>query len=327
MFLLLLLPFVSRWLTPPVKGLHGDALRVPFLSDLASINVRSGSLWYATPAERRGFSYGLFVLALVWILLVMAAARPQWLGEPLRIRNEGRDIMLVMDISGSMQEPDFTLNRRRISRLDAVKLTAASFLRQRANDRAGLILFGTRAYLQSPITFDKKSVEEILWSMDAGMAGNSTSIGDALGMALKTLRDSGNQENKIIILLTDGENNDGSLSMPQAINLAKNEKVKIYTIGVGARNALINSFMGLQLGASDGIDETSLRALAQETDGNYFRATDTASLQKIYNEIDKLEPSDSDEQFVQESKDLFYVPLAAALLLSLLALWIRRRGL
>jgi len=326
MFLLLLLPVLARWLSPAVKGMHGDALRIPFISDLANINVRSGSSWYTAPGKMRGFSYSFVVLCLIWIFLVMAAARPQWVGEPVRLRSEGRDIMLVMDISGSMQEPDFTLNKRRISRLDAVKLTASSFLRQRPNDRIGLVLFGTRAYLQSPVTFDKKSVEEILWSMEAGMAGNSTAIGDALGLALKNIRENNASGGKIIILLTDGENNDGSLSMSQAINLAKNEDVKIYTIGVGNRNALVNSFFGLSLPAMDGVDEQSLKKLADETEGNYFRATDTAGLQKIYNQIDKLEPESSEEQFVQESKDLFYIPLAVAVLLSILAVWLRRKG-
>ncbi len=139
------------------------------------------------------------MLSLVWILLVVAAARPQWLGEPVRIKDYGRDIMMVMDISTSMREPDFVLNRRRIDRLTAVKLAAGNFIKQRPNDRIGLILFGTRAYLQSPVTFDKQSVSDILWAMDAGMAGNSTSIGDALGLALKNIRESGKSDDKIII--------------------------------------------------------------------------------------------------------------------------------
>lgn len=121
------------------------------------------------------------------------------------------------------------------------------------------MLFGTRAYLQSPVTFDRQSVREILRSMDAGMAGNSTSIGDALGLALKSIRESGGSEERIIILLTDGENNDGSLSMAQAINLARNEKVKVYTIGVGAENAFVRSLFGMRIAMPGGIDEEGLK--------------------------------------------------------------------
>ena len=137
--------------------------------------------------------------------------------------------MLVLDISTSMLNQDFFINQQRIDRLTAVKKTASDFIKKRANDRIGLVLFGTRAYLQSPITFDKAAISNILWSTDAGMAGTSTAIGDAVGLALKTLRKEKNKSgDKIIILLTDGENNDGSLSMPEVLKLAKDENIKIY---------------------------------------------------------------------------------------------------
>lgn len=327
MFLLLPLPFLVRRFLPPVKGLHGDALRVPFLRDIADISIRSGGMWRAAAAGGEKTSPAFWWLCLVWLFLTAAAARPQWLGEPVRIRNYGRDIMLVMDISTSMREPDFVLNRRRIDRLTAVKLAADDFIKRRKNDRIGLVLFGTRAYLQSPVTFDRQSVREILRSMDAGMAGNSTSIGDALGLALKSIRESGGSEERIIILLTDGENNDGSLSMAQAINLARNEKVKVYTIGVGAENAFVRSLFGMRIAMPGGIDEEGLKRLAEETKGNYFRAGDTEGLQKIYAEIDRLEPSANEDQFVREAKDLFYWPLSAALLLSFLTVFLRRKGI
>ena len=228
MFWLLLLPFLFRAVLPAVKGLHGDALRVPFIGDLVKINLKSGGLWGRSTENPDRISLPLILLYLVWALLVAAAARPQWVGEPVRIKNYGRDILMVMDISNSMQEPDFALRGRRIDRLTAVKLVASDFIRKRTDDRIGLVLFGTRAYLQAPITYDKKSVEEILKTMDAGMAGDSTAIGDALGLALKTLKDSPNKDKKVIILLTDGENNDGALTLPQAINLAREEGVKVY---------------------------------------------------------------------------------------------------
>ena len=187
-------------------------------------------------------------------------------------------------------------------------------------------MFGTRAYLQTPITFDKQSVLDVLWSVDAGMAGNSTSIGDAVGMALKKLSESKTQtQNKIIILLTDGENNDGSLSMPEVLKLAKDEKIKIYTIGVSGENQFMASFFGIKMPQIKGLDEKSLQALAAETKGNYFRASDTKNLQQIYQEIDKLEPSMDKEQYIQEHKDIFYYPLAVSLAFVIVLLFLQRR--
>lgn len=315
--LLLFLPFAVRRFLRPVGGLHGDALRVPFLNEISRINVLSGSLRGRVSGE--GQNREVRLLYLAWIFLCLAAARPQWLGEPVRVSNYGRDILLVTDISNSMREPDFSYGNRRIDRLTAVKLAADGFIRARANDRIGLILFGSRAYLQSPVTFDKQAVLDILWSTDAGMAGNSTAIGDAVGLALKNLRgEKASSSGKIMILLTDGENNDGSLSMPEVLKMARDENVKIYTIGVGAENRIIDSFFGIGVPRIDGLDEESLKRLAAETKGNYFRASDTGKLQRIYQEIDRLEPVLDEEQFVQESKDLFFCPLAAALFVILL---------
>ncbi len=234
-FLLLLVPFLVYKLLPAVKGMHGDALRVPFLSDLERISIASGGIWAPQSSSSNNTISKPFIwLYLVWALLCVAAARPQIVGEPMRLQNNSRDIMLVLDISTSMLEPDFSFANRRITRLDAVKKVVSDFTTKRANDRIGLILFGTRAYLQAPLTYDKASLNDILWSMQAGMAGDSTSIGDALALALKNLKDQ--TGDKVIILLTDGENNDGSLSLAQAIKLAKDEGIKTYTIGVGSPN-------------------------------------------------------------------------------------------
>ena len=139
MFLLLVLPFFIRRFLPPVKGLHGDALRVPFLEDIAAVSAKSGKILSGANSENN--SKNIWLLWVIWILLSIAAARPEWVGEPIRIKDYGRDIMLVMDISTSMREPDFVLNRRRIDRLTAVKLTAENFIKQRGNDRIGLVLF------------------------------------------------------------------------------------------------------------------------------------------------------------------------------------------
>lgn len=323
---LLLLPVIIRYVLPMVKGLHGDALRIPFIKDLQKIKIKSGGVWGAGSIAK-GSSGALVLLYLIFALLVTALGRPQWVGEPIRVKNYSRDILLVMDISNSMLQPDFAIGNRRINRLTAVKKVATEFIQKRRDDRMGLVLFGTRAYLQAPITYDRNSVQEILWNMDAGMAGDSTSIGDALGLALKSMKDTPNKDKKVIILLTDGENNDGSLNLPQAISLAKSEGVKVYTIGVGSEGAMMQSFFGIRVAAmQQGLDEEGLKTLAKETKGNYFRAKNTESLQKIYDVIDKLEPSENDEQYIVETKELFYIPLIGALIAAgILVLFMRRQ--
>lgn len=322
-FWLLLLPFLIRTLLPAAKGLHGDALRVPFVGDITKISLKSGGVWGLSADSEHKISLKLILLYIIWALLVAAAARPQWVGEPVRIKNYSRDILMVTDISNSMLEADFSLRGRRIDRMTAVKLVASDFIKKRTDDRIGLILFGTRAYLQAPVTYDKKSVEEILKNADPGMAGDSTAIGDALGLALKTLKDSPDKDKKVIILLTDGENNDGALSLPQAINLAKDEGVKVYTIGVGSD--MTQTFFGL-MGRRSGLDEESLQKIAEETKGTYFRAKDTGSLVRVYEAIDKLEPSQNEDQFVQETKELYYLPLLIALLLASILIFQTRRA-
>ena len=308
MFLLLIVPFACYYFLPAVKGLYGEALKVPFLDDLKRISISSGSLWNSgrqtsKPSEKFWLTY------FIWTLLCIAAARPQMMGDPIRLKNESRDIMLVLDISTSMLEKDFSFGGYRISRLDAVKKVVSEFADKRANDQIGLILFGTRAYMQSPLTFDKSAIKDILYSMQAGMAGDSTSIGDALALALKKMRKTANPKQSVIILLTDGENNDGSLSIGQAIKLAAEEGIKTYTIGVGSADIF---FKMLSL-SSSGVDEQALKLLAKATKGQYFRAENTADLQKIYQLIDTLEPTSNDERYIKETTDLYYLPLLLAI--------------
>ncbi len=320
---LLLLPLVVYFMFPTIKKTYGDALKVPFLADIKQIQSVSGKGISFKPAVFSAIK--IFLLALVWVLMVLALCRPQWVGKPIPVKNEGREILLVVDISNSMSEEDFQYKNKMYSRLTAVKNVIDNFIDKRTSDRIGLVLFGTQAYLQAPLTYDKQSVKEILWNADAGMAGNSTSIGDAVGVALKNLAESeGKPENKVIILLTDGENNDGSLSLPQAIALAKEEGVKIYTIGAGSDSE--NFFGGLfSIPVNTGLDEESLQALAEETKGNYFRAKDVNSLFQIYNEIDKLEPMTSEGRYVQEVKELYPYAAAMALILFMILVLLAKR--
>lgn len=320
-FALLLLPFVVYFIFPKSAGMYGNALKVPFIDDLKNIKNKTAHISPVFTGGHILFSLKFIYLFLIWTLLTIALARPQFVGEPHRTKAENRDIMLVIDISTSMLQPDFLAANRRIDRLTAVKAVVGSFVEKRTEDRLGLILFGTRAYLQSPLTFDKQAVRNILLNADAGMAGNSTSIGDALGLALKNLKDEINKDNKVIILLSDGENNDGSLSMAQAISLAEREKIKVYTIGVGAEASFFGSLFSLQ---NNELDEKSLKELAQKTKGNYFRATDLDSLATIYQKIDSLEPQNNEGTVVQEKKELFYIPLVCALVLAMLVLFLPR---
>lgn len=320
---LLLLPFVVYFLLPALKKTYSEALKIPFLADIKHIQTQSGNSALLSPKIAAGIR-GIILIA-AWCLLVLALCRPQWAGKPIPVKNEGRDILLVVDISNSMSEEDFEYQKKMYSRLTAVKSVVSNFIDKRAADRIGLVLFGTRAYLQAPLTYDRQSVKEMLQTADAGMAGNSTSIGDAVGVALKNLAESaGKSENKVIILLTDGENNDGSLSLPQAIALTKEEGVKIYTIGAGSDTEVF--FGGLfSIPVDKGLDEKSLKALAKETQGNYFRAKDVNSLAQIYDKIDKLEPRTADGRYVQKVKELYPYPAAAALILFVLWLIVSRK--
>lgn len=319
-----LLPFIVRYLWPSAKGVYGDALKVPFIEDIKNIQ-KQNTLNESFFSAAGGIGKKWWMLFFVWFLLVLSLMRPIHIGEPIRLDGKSRDILLVTDISTSMLEDDFSFDGRRLNRLGAVRAVVSDFVERRTADKLGLILFGTRAYLQAPLTFDRNSVQEILWSMQAGMAGNSTSIGDALALAIKTLKESNeNLNNKVIILLTDGENNDGSLSMPQAISLAKNEGIKVYTIGVGSDK--LASLAGVFFGnvVSD-LDEKSLQILANETKGQYFRATGLKSLVDIYKAIDILEPEDTKQSYIYPRYELFYIPLLASVLLSSILIYYYRR--
>ena len=325
LIVLLIVPFLVRYIFAPVKGLYGDALKVPFLDDLKNIQaINERKIIGVSGSYSLGKKWWL--MFLVWFLLVLAIMKPIKIGEPIRLDGKSRDVIMVTDISTSMLEDDFFFQGRRITRIGAVRAVVSDFVNRRTSDRLGLILFGTRAYLQSPLTFDRNSLNDILWSMEAGMAGNSTAIGDALGLALKTLNNSDKEKNnKIIILLTDGENNDGSLSLPQAIMMAKNEGVKVYTIGVGSSgfSPLASAFLG---NMASGLDETSLKLLAEETKGQYFKADSLKSLVSVYDAIDTLEPVDTKQNYIYPHDELYYIPLLLSVLLaSVLIYWFRRQ--
>jgi len=261
-------------------------------------------------------------------LLIAAAARPVWLGDPTTLPLKGRDLMLAVDLSGSMQTPDYMLEGKQVSRLDAIKSLAGDFIDRRVGDRVGLILFGTHAYLQTPLTFDRKTVHSMLSESAIGLAGGQTAIGDAIGLAVKRLRDSP-EGDKILILLTDGVSNAGEVEPLKAAELAAREGITIYTVGIGADEMQISTIFGTQTVKSDSdLDEGALRAIANATGGQYFRASDSAKLTEIYALLDKLHPVDRGQRTLRPRASVFYLPLAVGLLLAAIVLLLHgRRGM
>jgi Ca-activated chloride channel family protein len=263
----------------------------------------------------RSTSYRRLVFAAIWLLLVAAAMRPQWLGEPVPVPTTGRRLMLAVDVSGSMATEDMAGGA---TRLRVVQSVAGRFIDGRRGDRVGLILFGTQPYLQAPLTSDLTTVHRFLNEAVVGVAGTETAIGDAIGLAIKRLRAETSEPQAapgqtVLILLTDGENDAGAMPPLEAARLAAQSGLRIYTIGVGA--APESGFFAMGGGNSD-LDEDTLKSIAKETGGQYFRATDAAALQDVYREINRLEPAKGTQQWLRPADEWFTWPLAAALLLS-----------
>jgi Ca-activated chloride channel family protein len=309
-WLLLLLPLpwlVRRWMSAaPRAGLQ--ALKVP---------------WFAMISESQAGMMKKPVLAvlaaLVWSLLLLAAARPQWVGEIETLPVTGRDLLLAVDISGSMDTQDMVLGGSAVNRLAVVKKVAGEFIQRRKGDRVGLVLFGSRAYLQTPLTFDTETTAILLDESEIGLAGRETAIGDAIGLAVKRLREDAASE-RVLILLTDGANTSGEVQPMQATEFAAREGLKIYTVGVGADEMMVQDFFGSRMvNPSADLDEDTLKAIAERTGGAYFRARDAESLARIYEQLDELEPVESDQEAIRPVDELFYWPLGAAFLLTLLA--------
>ena len=257
---------------------------------------------------------------LVWLLLLAAAMRPQWLGAPIPAPTSGRGVLLAVDVSGSMAIQDMAGG---LSRLQVVQDVAGRFVDERRGDRVGLILFGTRPYLQAPLTTDLETVHRFLDDAVVGVAGTETAIGDAIGLAIKRLRaedPSGRfVRQTVMILLTDGQNDAGVVSPLEAAHMAAETGLRIYTIGVGA--AAGSGLYGLASGNTD-LDEGALRAIAHATGGEYFRATDASALEQVYAQIDALEPTRGRSQWLRAREEWFIWPLGIALLLSVPAAYL-----
>jgi Ca-activated chloride channel family protein len=251
----------------------------------------------------------------IWLCLLFACANPQWLGDPLPIKQTGRNIMLAIDLSRSMEINDLQRQGSQINRLDVVKEVSAKFIEKRHGDKLGLILFGSKAFLQTPLTFDHQTVLHMLNDASIGLAGDTTAIGEAIGMAVKKMQTT-DAASRILILLTDGQNNSGVLDPIEATDLAKRYHIKIYTIGIGAKSVLVNVFFGSRtVNPSSDLDEKLLQKISVETQGQYFRAEDDKTLNAILEAINRLEPVNADEQIARPITALFYWPLAMGLAL------------
>jgi len=315
-FLFIPFPVLVWGLLKPVQIKQAAALRVPFIDEYPSQDMGS---------NKKATAWTLRLLAvLCWLLLVISVARPQWLGDPVSVPFEGRDLMLAVDLSGSMQEKDFVVGRRWVNRLAATKVVASEFIDAREGDRLGLILFGTHAYLQTPLTFDRKTVKTLLNESFIKLAGEQTAIGDAIGLAVKRLSQH-NDKQPVLILLTDGSNTAGEIDPVTAAKLAAQKHIKIYTIGVGGQPRQRSGIFGLQGFNRSDLDEKTLKAIASATGGRYFRAKDTQSLSEIYDLVDQLESSESDNQTFRPVHSLYPWPLALAFGLALVILGIKIR--
>jgi len=306
------LPILVYWL-PAKQRVATAALRMPLLISTNS-HVIEG---------KNDKKSSLVLLTIVWALVVLSASRPQWLGEPIDVPTHGREMMIAVDLSGSMQIEDMSLNGNNVNRLDMLKNVLGKFIERRTGDRLGLILFADDAYMQTPMTFDRKTVKQMLDEAVLGLVGQKTAIGDAIALAAKRF-DAKKQTNRVLLLLTDGQNTAGKITPEQALELAVNKKITIYTIGIGADEMLQRSLFGTRrVNPSSDLDETMLTNIAEKTHGKYFRARDSQSMAEIYQLLDKLEPIEQDQQQMRPLTALFYWPLSLAFILSLIyLLWL-----
>lgn len=307
------LPWLMRWW--PRRAAAAPALRVPYAAgSLAGLGHAGGAA---------AWRIGRLLLWLAWASLCVALARPQQLGEPVTPPQQGRQMMLAVDVSGSMSEDDMTLGGQVVQRLSAAKAVLADFLDRRAGDRVGLLIFGERAYTLTPITADLTTVRNQLTDSEVGLAGRDTAIGDAIALAVKRLREQPEGQ-RVLILLTDGVSNAGVLTPLRAAELAKAEGVRVYPVAFGGDGGM--SLFGVQIApGEDPVDEATLQRIAELTGGRAFRARNTDELAGIYAELDRLEPITAAGAAVRPRIERYGWPLALAMLLGSLAWLLPRR--
>ena len=299
-------PLVVARMAPRAPDVAGAPIRVPYFEEALA--------WSSRPAGSK-LRLRRTLALLAWCVLVLAAARPQWVGDPLSLPVRGRDLMLALDLSGSMREQDMKSGAGFEARIDVVKRVAGDFVTRRAGDRVGLILFGTRAYLQTPFTLDLDTVSKMIAETVLGLAGEQTAIGDAIGLAVKRLRERP-MEKRVLVLLTDGADTASEVDPLAAARFAKDEGITIHAVGVGAdEEAAARWFGARRMRTRSALDESTLQTIADMTGGRYFRARDTAELEEIYRLIDLLEPIGGDDEVFRPTRELFHWPLGLSVLL------------
>ena len=314
-FILLPLPLLARYILSP-KKVSFMQIWIPLAQGL-----QQNKIVKANPLM------SFFIPWLLWILLLSAIARPVWLDQPISIQQQSRDMILSLDLSGSMDEVDMPLNGKKVNRLTLVKSIVREFLTERQGDRLGLILFADHAYLQTPLTFDLQTISTMVDEAQIGLVGDSTAIGESIAMAIKRFVENENEQ-RVLILLTDGVNTPGTIKPIQAAKQAAKNNITIYTIGIGADEMIKRGIWGnRKVNPSADLDEKTLKQIATLTNGQYFRARNQDDLEKIYDTINQLQPIDSDVLEFRPEKNLFFWPLSLAMLiLSLVVLSLKIRG-
>jgi Ca-activated chloride channel homolog len=303
LLLLWFLPVLIYNLLSPVEVVYQYALRVPFFSR-----------WFIQKKDQKNYQNipWFWHLCGIWFFLVLALAGPRWVGMPMPLTYHTHHVMLVLDISGSMGLEDMPTARGYQSRWDVVRKTALDFVHKRGQDKIGLVLFGERSYLFAPLTLDKITLGERIRDAQVGLAGQATALGDAIGLGIKHLKNTP-ARGRVMVLLTDGVANAGILAPEKASEIAKAEKIKIYSIGLGPQpSAKGLSRLFWQLQQTSDLDEKTLKSMSQMTQGQYFRASDEKSLEKIYQKIDALEPVEQKRDDLRPEKQYFYIPLSIA---------------
>ncbi len=314
--LLLFVPLILYYLLPANQKNINNSPKIIF----PAITRLSNAFGMLKARESKSKLLFIVLFSLLWISLVLALMRPQLVEQMSFNEKEGYDIMLAVDISGSMEALDFSTTTNRITRLDVTKKVVSQFVLDRKGDRVGLILFGEYAYLQMPITFDIIAVSNMLNQAVTGMAGFSTAIGDAIGVAVKEIK-SKPEKSRIIILLTDGTDNASNIPPLEAARIAKHYNIRIYTIGIGVGNGHQVPYLNPDGSVSMTeiiMDEDMLQEVAEITGGQYFKATDNKTLHKIYNKINELEKTKIEVMEYSIRKSLYKYPLGIACFLFLI---------
>lgn len=304
--LVLPLPWLV-WRMAPPRTERVSALRFPFFRQIvAAVGIRPAP--GAVVLQRSRLQ--LFAACLFWVLLILALARPERLGTPIEITKSARDVVLAIDISGSMDIVDFAReDGSRLQRLAAVKEVVEQFVAERDGDRVGLIVFGTRAFVQAPLTEDLSTVRELINQTEVGMAGPHTAVGDAIGLAIRTFEVS-NIDQRLLILLSDGADTGSRMSPVNAAEIAASQGVEIHTIAVGDPRA----------DGENRVDTRALADIAQRADGSTFFASDYLGLTEVYRRIDEMTPRLVEELSYRPRRPLAALCLGLAACTGLLCL-------